>query len=146
MQLALFSLALLFPWAFAWEESRKDAKRADRWNHVMKEVFHQKYGFLRGWLLLLVAFLCYQPDPCQVLTAGIYQICAFGYGFTYLLNKARHKHPFYQSREERAAWVDRSFVWLGKKIGVTPEQLAGIVYTFLLAISATIFLRLPLGW
>lgn len=133
-------LSLLFPWALAWVESRKDAKRADRWNHVMKEVFHQKYGYLRGWLLLLVAFLCYQPDLWQVGMAALYQLCAFGYGFTYLLNKARGKHPFYQSREKRAALVDRTFVAVSLKIGITPEQLAGITYTFFFVLALGLFL------
>ena len=135
----LFLLMLAFPWALACAEGSKDAKRADRWNHLMKETFHMKWGYLRGWLLLLLSFLAWQPDWWLFWFCTAYQLCAFGYGFTAILNTKRKKAMFYQSREPRAANTDKAFVALSGKIGLKPEELAMSVYSLLLLGSFLFF-------
>lgn len=137
----LVILLLIFPWILAVVEGRKDAKRSDKWNHFMKENFHMKWGFLRGWLLLLLSFLAWQPDWWLFWFCAAYQLCAFGYGFTSILNTKRGKAMFYQSREERAANTDKAFVALAGRLRTEPEKLAIWVYSVFLLFAASAFVR-----
>lgn len=134
----LFLLLPLFPWFMAWVEATKDAKRSDRWNHLMKENFHRKWGYLRGWLLLLPTPFLY-PYRWLMVSYAVYAICAFGFGFTYWLNMRRGKDPWYQSREPMAAKTDKAFVAIAARLRTTPEQLAYMVYSTLLFISTSAF-------
>lgn len=134
MAIAVFLLSLYFPWALAWVESRKDSRRILRWNHYMREAFHFKYGLLRGLVLLLGTglFAWYHWGGWALITACLaYQVCGFGYNFTSMLNEARNKERWYQSRQADAAWVDRTFVSAAQRLKTTPELLAQRVYTFL---------------
>lgn len=144
MAWAILIFSLLFPWLLSYFEARKDAKRIMDWDHFMEKEFHFKYGLLRGLVLLLVAgFISWYHwgDWHLISACGAYQICAFGYGFTSLLNTRRGLARWYQSRQPNAAWLDRCFVAVSKKTGRKPEELAGEVYPALLALSTMLYLQ-----
>lgn len=162
--IALLTIGALMPFGYGTHQSGKDNSQieadAAAGKDSLKEDWH-KSNFKRrakfavifsvglSGLLWLLGFRWWFFLPYL-----LYFTVAFGFTFTYSLNRARGLDAWYVSRDARAAVSDRLLVWAAQKYNIfirqkpgrilthrlaTPEHLARSVYTGLLLAVIVLF-------
>lgn len=135
-------------WALPGWQARHHNKliRENGSKDTLKKLFHHKWFIIRSFIIVGTAVIVHLPiaehHTLFLVRVALFTLTAFawfGWNFTPLLNQKRNIDEWYVSRDPRAAFTDRSIMWLAGKLKASPETVAENLFHIGVVITLSLY-------